>query len=117
MSSLEESFDQENPIRFIKTWIQNQDFKKEGRPSFESSTLLKIYLYGNLIGLRSSRRLESECFRNIELQWLTLGLNPNYHSIADLRKNNPMVLKCVFKLFILALHRISTQHTTPIMAM
>ncbi|MBK6546245.1 MAG: transposase [Saprospiraceae bacterium] len=48
--------------------------------------MLKIYLYGNLIGLRSSRRLESECFRNIELKWLTLGLRPNYHSIADLRK-------------------------------
>ncbi|MBK8449528.1 MAG: transposase [Saprospiraceae bacterium] len=52
-------------IRFIIT------LKSEGRPSFESSTLLKIYLYSYLIGLRSSRRLDSECCRKIELQWLT----------------------------------------------
>ena len=69
-------------------------------PSFESSTLLKIYLYGYLNGLRSSRRLESECYRNLELQWLTLGLSPNYHTISDFRKNNPKALKSVFKLFV-----------------
>ncbi|MBK8154049.1 MAG: transposase [Saprospiraceae bacterium] len=56
--------------------------------------------YGYLNGLRSSRRLETECCRNIELQWLTLGLKPNYHTIADFRKDNPKALKSVFKLFV-----------------
>ncbi|MBK9721267.1 MAG: transposase [Saprospiraceae bacterium] len=104
-------------LDLLKLGFKTKTLKKEGRPSFESSTLLKIYLYGNLIGLRSSRRLESECFRNIELQRLTLGLRPNYHTIFDFRKDNPNALQSVLKLFVLALHRISTQHTTPIMAM
>lgn len=110
MSSLEDSISQENPVRFVDLFVEQLDLlklgfevktlKKEGRPSFESSTLLKIYLYGYLNGLRSSRRLESECCRNIELQWLTLGLKPNYHTIADFRKDNPKALKNVFKLFV-----------------
>ena len=110
LSSLEDSIDQENPVRFIDAFVEQLDLvklgfevktlKEEGRPSFESSVLLKIYLYGYLNGLRSSRRLESECCRNIELQWLTLGLRPNYHTISDFRKNNPIPLKNVFKLFV-----------------
>lgn len=110
MRSLEDSIDQENPVRFIDAFVEQLDLlklgfevktlKKEGRPSFESSTLLKIYLYGYLNGLRSSRRLESECVRNIEMQWLTLGLYPNYHTISDFRKDNPKALKSVFKLFV-----------------
>ncbi|MBK9722617.1 MAG: hypothetical protein IPO78_13520 [Saprospiraceae bacterium] len=75
LSSLEDSIVPENPIRFIparlQSWIQIQDLKNRKAPSFESSTLLKIYLYSYLIGLRSSRRLDSECCRKIELQWLT----------------------------------------------
>lgn len=110
MSSLEDSISQDNPVRFVDLFVEQLDLiklgfevktlKKEGRPSFESSTLLKIYLYGYLNGLRSSRRLESECCRNIELQWLTLGLKPNYHTISDFRKDNPNALKNVFKLFV-----------------
>ncbi|MGB3084038.1 MAG: transposase [Saprospiraceae bacterium] len=84
----------------LKLGFDVKTLKNEGRPSFESSTLLKIYLYGYLNGLRSSRRLESECCRNIELQWLTLGLRPNDHTIADFRKYNPKALKNVFKLFV-----------------
>ena len=110
MSSLEDSIGQDNPIRFIDAFVEQLDLlklgfevktlKNEGRPSFESATLLRIYLYGYLNGLRSSRRLETECCRNIELQWLTLGLKPNYHTIADFRKDNPKALKNVFKLFV-----------------
>lgn len=108
--SLEDCIDQENPIRFIDAFVEQLDLEKlgfemktlksEGRPSFESTTLLKIYLYGYLNGLRSSRRLESECARNIEMHWLTLGLCPNYHTISDFRKDNPKALKNVFKLFV-----------------
>lgn len=110
LRSLEDSIEQDNPIRFIDAFVEQLDLiklgfevktlKREGRPSFESSILLKIYLYGYLNGLRSSRRLESECVRNLELQWLTLGLCPNYHTISDFRKDNPHALKNVFKLFV-----------------
>jgi len=57
-------------------------------------------LYGYLNGLRSSRKLEKECLRNIELQWLLCGLLPNYHSISDFRKDNPSSLKKLFKVFV-----------------
>ena len=84
MSSLEDSIGQDNPVRFIDAFVEQLDLlklgfevktlKKEGRPSFESVTLLRIYLYSSLYGLRSSRRLETECCRNIELQRLTCSL-------------------------------------------
>ena len=64
---------------------------------------LKLYIYGYSNGIRSSRKLEKECVRNIELQWLMSGLTPNYHSVADFRKNNPQALRNTFKLFILFL--------------
>jgi transposase len=57
-------------------------------------------LYGYLNGIRSSRRLEKECLRNIELQWLLEAICPNYYSIADFRKDNPKALKQLFKLFV-----------------
>jgi transposase len=56
-----------------------------------------------LNGLRSSRKLEKEAIRNIELHWLLEGLAPNYHSISDFRKINPKALKTTFKLFVLFL--------------
>ncbi|MEM0577536.1 transposase [Flavobacterium polysaccharolyticum] len=59
-----------------------------------------LYLYGYLNGLRSSRKLEKESIRNIELQWVLCGIVPNYHSISDFRKNNPSGLKKMFKLFV-----------------
>ena len=72
----------------------------KGRPGFRPEVFLKLYLYGYLNGIRSSRRLERECFRNIEVQWLLEDLRPNYHSIADFRKDNPKALKQLFKLFV-----------------
>jgi transposase len=67
-----------------------QTLKTEGRPSFDTKVFLKIYLYGYLNGLRSSRKLEKNAK---ELQWLLCGLVPNYHSISDFRKQNPSGLK------------------------
>ena len=109
-TSLEDSISQENPVRFIEAFVENislktlgfstQTIKTEGRPSFNSKVFLKIYLYGYLNGLRSSRKLEKECFRNLELQWLLCGIIPNYHSISDFRKANPAGLKKLFKLFV-----------------
>ena len=92
-TSLEESISEDNPVRFIDAFVENIDLKAlgfelrtqktEGRPSFNTQIFLKIYLYGYLNGLRSSRKLEKESIRNIELQWLLFGLTPNYHSISS----------------------------------
>jgi transposase len=109
-SCLEEKIEQENQVRFLEAFVEKLDLKSlqfvvkelkaEGRPSFEPKVFLKLYLYGYLNGIRSSRRLEKECKRNIELQWLLSRLVPNYHSIADFRKDNPTALRNTFKLFL-----------------
>ncbi len=110
IASLESSISTDNPIRFIDAFVENidlkaldftvQTLKSEGRPSFDTKIFLKLYLYGYLNGLRSSRKLEKECVRNTEMQWLLCGLVPNYHSISDFRMQNPKGLKKLFKLFV-----------------
>ena len=112
-STLESQIEESNPVRFVDAFVEHLDLsqlgfvinslKPEGRPAYESEIFLKIYLYGYLNGIRSSRRLERECIRNMELQWLVNALLPNYHSIADFRKVNSHALKNVFKLFVLFL--------------
>lgn len=110
MSSLEDTIAADNPVRFIDAFVNSIDLvtigftlrvlKTEGRPSFDTKVFLKIYLYGYLNGIRSSRRLEKETLRNLEMQWLVEAICPNYHSIADFRKDNPKALKQLFKLFV-----------------
>ena len=112
-SSFEEQISADNPVRFIDAFVDKLDLSKfefstqtiknEGRPTFEYAVYLKLYLYGYLNGLRSSRKLERECVRNIEVHWLLCGQQPNYHSISDFRKDNPKALKNTFKLFVLFL--------------
>lgn len=112
-SCLNDLIENDNPVRFIEAFVEKLDLSKlgfkvkeirsEGRPSFDAKVFLKIYFYGYLNGIRSSRRLERECRRNIELQWLVCKLIPNYHSIADFRKVNPIALRNTFKLFVLFL--------------
>lgn len=109
-NSLEETISTDNVVRFIDAFVDVLSLKSlgfnvstiktEGRPSFDTKVFLKIYLYGYLNGLRSSRKLEKECIRNIEIQWLLCGLMPNYHSISDFRKQNPGALKNLFKVFV-----------------
>jgi transposase len=111
--SLEDAVENDNPVRFIEAFVEQLDLKQlgynfntlktEGRPPFHPNVFLKLYLYGYLNGIRSSRRLEKECKRNIELQWLLGELAPNYHSIADFRKANGKALRNTFKLFVLFL--------------
>jgi len=108
--TLEDCISTDNPVRFIdifsaklaleKLGFSLKTLKKEGRPSFESSIFVRLYLYGYLNGIRSSRKLEKECGRNTEIQWLLNGMIPNYHSISDFRKDNPIALKKLFKLFV-----------------
>ena len=110
MYNLDDQIEKDNTVRFVDAFVEklelNQlgfvvnEIKSEGRPAFNPKAFLKIYLYGYLNGLRSSRKLEKECKRNIELQWLTGKLVPNYHSIADFRKANALALRNTFKLFV-----------------
>ena len=110
LESLEDKISVDNSVRFIDAFVgvidmeklgfTVQTIKSEGRPSYHTQVFLKIYLYGYLNGLRSSRKLEKECIRNIELQWLLEDIRPNYHSISDFRKHNPTGLKKLFKLFV-----------------
>mgnify|MGYP000863810996 CR=1 FL=1 len=111
--SLDDLVAKNNPVRFVDAFVEKLELNKlgfklntlksEGRPSFQTSLFLKIYIYGYLNGIRSSRKLEKECMRNIELQWLCGSLKPNYHTIADFRKINPTALRNTFKLFVLFL--------------
>ncbi|MBK8416220.1 MAG: transposase [Bacteroidetes bacterium] len=108
-SSLEELVAPDDPVRFLDAFAEKLDLSKLGlkrKPYNQKDgprltrVLLKIYLYGYQNGIRSSRRLEKECKRNIEMQWLCGKLIPNYHTIADFRKDNPVALKNMFKLFV-----------------
>lgn len=108
--SLEDYIAKDNTVRFIDAFVEKLELDKlsfitktvkvEGRPSYINQLFLKVYFYGYLNGIRSSRKLARECVRNIEMQWLCNGLTPNYHSIADFRKINSTALRNTFKLFV-----------------
>ncbi len=110
--SLNDYVDEENTVRAIDVYVESMDTytlgfrtKKtnttDGQPAFHPKLLLKIYLYGYLNKIRSSRRLETEVNRNVELMWLVQGLNPSYKTISNFRKDNSKALKEVFKEFVL----------------
>jgi transposase len=109
-STLEDQVSADNVVRLMDAFIDKLDLpklgftgtvhKNEGRPPYAPQVLLKLYLYGYLNKIRSSRKLEKECSRNIELQWLMQGLQPNYHTIADFRKLNPQSLQAMFRLYV-----------------
>src|SRR5665811_189436 len=100
----------ENPVRFIDAFIEIQDLKElgfnhselkiTGRPPYNASDLSKLYLYGYLNSLRSSRKLMKECSRNVEVIWLLKNLTPDFKTIADFRKDNPEAIKKLFKSFV-----------------
>jgi transposase len=71
-----------------------------GRPSYDPSDLLKLYVYGYLNQIRSSRKLERECHQNVEVMWLMKKLTPDFKTIADFRKDNVDCVKGVFKEFV-----------------
>ena len=109
-STLEDQVAADNPVRLMDAFIdklhlQQLGFQKtvhnsEGRPPYSPQVLLKLYLYGYLNKVRSSRKLERECSRNIELQWLLQNLAPNYHTIADFRKLHAQPLQSMFRLYV-----------------
>jgi transposase len=109
-ATLEDQVSANNPVRLIDAFIDKLELQKlgftntvhksEGRPPYAPAVLLKLYLYGYLNKIRSSRKLEKECSRNRELEWLLQGLQPNYHTIADFRKLHAKPLQCMFKLYV-----------------
>ena len=109
-SSLEEQVCSDNAVRLMDAFVDKLDLlqlgfgyvvhKSEGRPPYAPGVLLKLYLYGYLNKLRSSRKLERECSRNIELQWLLQNLQPNYHTIADFRRLHSVPLQSMFRLYV-----------------
>ena len=102
---------EDNPVRFIDAFVDNLDleglgFQKSqlaptGRPPYYPGDLLKLYLYGYLNHVRSSRGLEKEAHRNVELIWLLRKLRPDFKTIADFRKDNTKAFKQVFRQFTL----------------
>jgi transposase len=72
------------------------DFVENGRPAYHPSDLLKLFIYGYLSIMRSSRTLEKECNRNIELMWLLKGLVPDHNTIANFRKDNSKAIARIF---------------------
>lgn len=107
---LEDYVDKENPVRFIDAFVDSLNMEKlgfkhstladTGRPSYDPSDLLKLYVYGYLNQIRSSRKLERECHRNVEVMWLMKKLAPDFKTIADFRKDNVDSIKPVFKEFV-----------------
>jgi transposase len=107
---LEDYVGEENPVRVIEVFIDELDLAAlgfsgmtpaaTGRLGYHPSTLLKIYLYGYLNRLQSSRRLERETQRNVELMWLTGRLSPDFKTIADFRKDNGAAIRAVCRQFV-----------------
>ena len=99
----------DNPVRAIDAFVDILDLatlgfdvtpEATGRPGYHPSTMLKLYLYGYLNQVQSSRRLERECARNLELIWLTGRLKPDFKTIADFRRNNGPAIREVCKQFV-----------------
>lgn len=81
--------------------------EKTGRPSYHLSTILKLYIYGYLNRVQSSRRLEKEANRNVELMWLLNRLAPDFKTIADFRKDNTKAIRKVCREFILICRKLN----------
>jgi transposase len=106
----------ENPVRFLDAFVAGLDlgalgFQRAvpaatGRPGYDPGDLLRLYLYGYLHRIRSSRRLEQESQRNVELMWLLGRLTPDFKTIADFRRDHPDALKRVGRECILLCRRL-----------
>lgn len=110
---LDQHITQDNPVRAIDAYISSLDLEKlgaevyqatgslRGQPAYNPADLLRVYLYGYLNGVRSSRKLERECQRNIEMMWLMQHQRPSYKTIANFRKNHAELLVRVNRDFVL----------------
>ena len=107
--SLEDYIGTDNPVRVIDAFVDALDLAEmgfdpsaaaTGRPGYHPALLLKIYIYGYLNRIQSSRRLEREAGRNVELMWLTGRLSPDFKTIADFRRDNGKGIRNVCRRFV-----------------
>lgn len=107
---LDEYIEQDSPVRYIDAFVNSQDLdklgfnhtsqeilEKGGRPPYDPRDMVKLYIYGYFNSIRSSRKLERECKVNIEVMWLICQLTPDFHTIANFRKDNKFAIKKLFK--------------------
>jgi len=107
---IDDYIEEENLVRFIEAFVAlldltllgftHAEIKTTGRPSYNPSDILKLYIYGYLNTIRSSRKLEKETHRNVEVMWLLKKLTPDHKTIAEFRKNNAGPIRKVFKEFV-----------------
>ena len=106
---LDDYVENDNPVRVVDVFVDMLDLdslgfdvepEATGRPGYHPGLMLRIYLYGYLNQVQSSRRLERECGRNLELIWLTGRLKPDFKTIADFRKDNGPAIRKVCQQFI-----------------
>ena len=114
--SIDDHVSAENPVRFLDAFVSSLNLHalgfvkarpaSTGRPPFDPGDLLRLYLYGYLHRIRSSRALERECHRNVELIWFLRTLKPDFKTIADFRKDNPQALQSVHRQFLALCHKL-----------
>jgi transposase len=108
--SIDQSIDPDNEVRVIDLFVKSlalkdfgfrTDFPENGRPAYHPSDLLKLFIYGYLNKMRSSRDLEKECGRNIEVMWLINCLRPDHNTISNFRRDIPIAIgtKAIKKVF------------------
>jgi transposase len=106
----------DNSVRFLDAFVAQLDLgalgfqravpAETGRPGYDPGDLLRLYIYGYLHRIRSSRRLEQETHRNVELMWLLRRLTPDHKTIADFRRDHPQAVKGVCREFNLLCRRL-----------
>lgn len=107
---LDDYIGEDNPVRIVDAFVEELDLlalgfggadpASTGRPGYHPGVLLKLYIYGYLNRIQSSRRLEREALRNVELMWLTGRLAPDFKTIADFRHNNALGIRNVCRRFV-----------------
>ena len=107
---LDDFIAENNPVRVVDVFVDGLDLqtlgfegviaKGKGRPGYHPAVMLKLYIYGYLNRIQSSRRLEKESLRNVELMWLLTRLSPDFKTIADFRKDNSKGIKSVCRRFV-----------------
>jgi len=114
---LEDYIAEDNPVRVIDVFVDELDLgqlgfggvdpKVTGRPAYHPSILLKLYIYAYLNRVQSSRRIEREAQRNVELMWLTERLSPDHKTISDFRKDNSKAIRGVCREFVVLCRRLN----------
>src|SRR6187431_2091198 len=107
---LDDYIAEDNPVRVVEAYVEELDLQElgfegaepaaTGRPAYHPAVLLKIYIYGYLNRIQSSRRLEREAQRNVELMWLTGRLTPDFKTIANFRKDSGKAIRKVCSQFV-----------------